>query len=512
MALRLGSASAALLGVGALTVVLAIEAGRTAREHERTAERVIGDYAALGAEGVATRLQGFLASRLYPILGAVSDRPPSSGLALASGLGPAAAALAAGVAWVGRLPANGPLIVTRYQAGPMVDPGLAGAIATARAMLPPSAYFGSVRSGDDLVVFASRAGTLGTAMYGLRLTALAEAVDRFLADDLVLPEALTHGARVGDRVGVRVTVAGREVGRRGELTAGRFHAAQSLGPMFGNLAVAVQLADALAPSLLIGGLPPSRLPLLLGILGLTLALMLAAGHQVRQQERLARLREDFVAGASHELRTPLAQIRLFAETLRLERVRNDEERANALSVIEREARRLEHLVENLLHFSRSERGTLQVAPEAIDLSRVTREIVADFGPLAEKAGVAIRVGGAEGVIGVVDPAAWRQIVLNLLDNAVKYGGPGQVTVDVRPADRNAELAVTDQGPGVVAADREKIWARFERGDAAGAAGIAGTGIGLATVRDLVTLHGGSAWVEDGVPRGARFVVRLPGAP
>src|SRR5205823_8566778 len=108
--------------------------------------------------------------------------------------------------------------------------------------------------------------------------------------------------------------------------------------------------------------PRSRLPLLAGLTVLTAALVLIAIVQLRREHELSRLRADFVSGVSHELRTPLAQIRMFSETLLLGRVRSDDERVRSLEIIDQEARRLTHLVENLLHFSRSERRLTRLAP------------------------------------------------------------------------------------------------------------------------------------------------------
>jgi signal transduction histidine kinase len=115
------------------------------------------------------------------------------------------------------------------------------------------------------------------------------------------------------------------------------------------------------------------------------------------------------------------------------------------------------------------------------------------------------------VIVSVDAEAFRQVMLNLLDNAVKYGPPGQmVTVTLRLVNDVARVAVEDQGPGVAAGDIDHIWAPFYRG-AAHTDVSGGTGIGLTIVRQLVKLHGGQAAVERGLSGGARFVVDLPGA-
>jgi signal transduction histidine kinase len=510
MRLRTGFVTGAMLGIAGLAALLAVEAARTARVHQYTAERVLVDYAGLGAEGVANRLQSFLGARLYPILAAIQDSLPSARAELVAGPAPAAAELAGRVAWVGRLGDAGPLHSVRFDSIPAPGAALPDSIRAASFRLGDAAYYGLLVWGEHLVVFAPLRGEHpSAAAYALPLAEVGTALDRFLEQDPVLPASLTRGASLDGGLSVTLAIAGHRLARRGSADSSRFRATRTLGPTFGRLSVAVGLAESLAPTLVIGGLPRSRLPFLAAVMVLTLALAFAAGLQLRQQERLARLREDFVAGASHELRTPLAQIRLFAETLRLERVRSDAERSRALTVIEREARRLTHLVENLLHFSRAERGTLRLAPETVDLGALTGEIVAEFTPLAEKAGAALRIEGAESLSAQADPAAWRQIVLNLLDNAVKYGGAA-VTIRLAPDGGFLRLSVSDEGPGVPPDDRERIWKRFWRGDAARGAGVTGTGIGLATVRDLVTLHGGECWVEPADPQGARFVVRLPG--
>ena len=141
--------------------------------------------------------------------------------------------------------------------------------------------------------------------------------------------------------------------------------AQSAGQLdaaIGGLRYTVRLRPEAATRLVIGGLPGSRLPLLLGLLAITAALAVAALLQLRREHQLARVRADFVSSVSHELRTPLAQIRLFSETLLLDRIRSEAEGRRALEIIQQESRRLTHLVENVLFFSRAERGTRTASP------------------------------------------------------------------------------------------------------------------------------------------------------
>jgi signal transduction histidine kinase len=240
--------------------------------------------------------------------------------------------------------------------------------------------------------------------------------------------------------------------------------------------------------------------------------MVAALLQLRRQEQLTQLRVDFVSGVSHELRTPLAQIRLFAELLRNGQLRSEEERERSLGIIDEEAQRLTYLVENVLSFSRSEhgRGTVTVEPVAMD--KEIEAAVDAFAPLARFRRAKIKATVERGLVARVDPLALRQIVLNLLDNAVKYGPLGQtVTVSLTGTDATVLVAVEDNGPGVPRGEREHIWEPYYRLGRATEASVGGSGIGLSIVRELVTLHAGRVWVEDGSGGGARFVVEFPRA-
>src|SRR5438445_530399 len=189
----------------------------------------------------------------------------------------------------------------------------------------------------------------------------------------------------------------------------------------------------------------------------------------------------------------------------------------SLEIIDQEARRLTHLVENLLHFSRSERQAHRVAPEPTWMAPLIRSVVEAFAPLAVPRRVRLRADIADGVVAAVDPEAFRQMLLNLLDNAVKYGPEDQsVTVTLAPADAAGRVRITvdDQGPGIPPAERERIWERFWRLERDRGSAVAGTGIGLAVVRELAALHRGRAWIEDppgGHGSGARFVLEVPAA-
>jgi signal transduction histidine kinase len=323
-----------------------------------------------------------------------------------------------------------------------------------------------------------------------------------------VPDDSMGSVIVTDRFGV-------EIYRSAAQYASPFTARDTLGTDMGDLFAHTTLREALADQLIIGGLPRSRLPLILSLLGLTAVLIGIALFQLRRESQLARLRSDFISGVSHELRTPLAQIRMVAETLPLGRVRSDDERRRSLAIIDQEARRLTHLVENLLHFSRSERQTTHITPEPTRLAPLVQEVIDGFAPLAAARGARLAAAVPDDLIVPADPGAVRQMLLNLLDNAVKYGPAGQeIRIGAVRYNGVARLWVDDGGPGIPRADRERVWVRFWRLERDRDSAVAGSGIGLAVVRELAALHHGRAFIDDpapsdGTPPGTRVVIELP---
>src|SRR5262249_29590063 len=151
---------------------------------------------------------------------------------------------------------------------------------------------------------------------------------------------------------------------------------------------------------------------------------------------------------------------MFAETLRLGRVRSEEERQQYLEIIDREARRLGHLVNNLLQFSRT---SPSLALERQALAPLVAETVESFRPVSAGAGARLAPELAPGLEARVDADAMRQVLLNLLDNAVKYGPKGQqVLVRLDSSDGGVRLAVEDEGPGIPPDERERVFERFHR--------------------------------------------------
>jgi signal transduction histidine kinase len=339
-----------------------------------------------------------------------------------------------------------------------------------------------------------------------------DAVRFVLTTQAVLPRTLTRDLAIDSILGVNVTDASHHaVYATSAAVDTRYAAIDSLDPRLGALRFEVAINPAAAGRLIIGGLPRSRLPEVLATAFVAVGLLGLLLYQFRRQEELGRLRDDFVSGVSHELRTPLAQIRLLAELLRMGKVPTEERKERSLRIIDQEARRLSFLVDSILSFTRSQAG--QLFPVSTDVAAEIEEIVSGFEPLAQAHSVRLTTHLERGLVAEVDRGALRQVLLNLLDNAVRYGPTGQnVTITTARAGDTWTIEVADEGPGIPEGERERIFAPYYRMKRDAGGPVGGTGIGLAVVRRLVKQHGGGVHVAstngngDG---GARFVVALP---
>lgn len=274
------------------------------------------------------------------------------------------------------------------------------------------------------------------------------------------------------------------------------------------------------PSLLITDAVFSVLSAL--VLGVML-LRWRAEHQ-RRETAAVQLRSTFVASVSHELRTPLTQVRMYAEMLRLGLLSSADDRAKALGVIEKEAGRLTLLIERALAYVRTGQAAPAPPTESVVVAEAITRALDAITPLASERHVRLRYDVDAALAVAIARDDLHQVLLNLLDNAIKYGPVGQmVQIGAQrdpSADENGRIRITirDHGTGIPVTERETIWQPFRRGYAASAWSTSGTGIGLVVVRDLVERAGGRAFVEDAPPsaengstRGAVFVVELPPA-
>jgi signal transduction histidine kinase len=521
-----------LVATLALATMLAYEAHDASRSHRATAERALTDYAAVAAwelvAGVNDELQSTVGSALAPLTRARATTPYE--LLAAPGL------LAPGADGALRCPASARGDTSRFYF--RVDFRDASLALDGRTVPSPamrqwlidtvSAHARSAYQSDwdYALIVGGPAGETPSAIayavkyaehrapiaaYGFRTCATflgADLIASVMSHRALLPTTVTGGAPIDSLLAITVTSPAGAVVFQNASRDTSSYSAQAPLEEAGGFRVRATVRPRAVQMLALGALPQSRVPVLVGLLTITAAMVGVTVLQLRREHELARLRSDFVSSVSHELRTPLSQILLFAETLNLGRVRTEAERHSATDVIVQEGRRLMHLVENILHFSRAERRMTRLGPERLDFSEAVNGIVADWRPLALAADVTVRVDLTPGIDAMADRGALRQIVLNLLDNAVKYGPTSQtVVVTTAQVRGRARITVEDEGEGIPARERERVFDSFYRLERHANSSIAGSGIGLFVVRELARLHGGEAWIESGAV-GARVVVEL----
>jgi signal transduction histidine kinase/ActR/RegA family two-component response regulator len=231
-----------------------------------------------------------------------------------------------------------------------------------------------------------------------------------------------------------------------------------------------------------------------------------------EAEAANRLKDEFLATVSHEVRTPLNTVLGWARILKSKEL--DQERAeHALDTIERNAMGLARIIDDLLDVSRIVAGTLQLDHYPVNVPSITQAAVDAVRPLAAAKSIQLQYSRDPSAIEVVSGDAGRlqQVVGNLLTNAIKFTPEnGRVHVSVKRAGPNLEVAVEDSGEGISADFLPHVFDRFRQADGATTRRHTGLGLGLAIVRQLVELHGGTVRAESSGPgKGARFTVRLP---
>ena len=236
-------------------------------------------------------------------------------------------------------------------------------------------------------------------------------------------------------------------------------------------------------------------------------------HDVTERHRVERLRRDFVANASHELRTPLTSVRGFVEALEDGALEETAHARRFLGKIRVHADRMAALVSDLLELSRLESGERPVQREPVQPGDVVEEVVASLSEQARGREVTVSTSAAGAPALVTDSDRLRQILENLVENAVKYVAPGgHVAVTARPAEQGAvAFEVEDDGPGIAAEHLPRIFERFYRVDKARSREMGGTGLGLSIVKHLAEGIGATVTVESEVGRGTRFRVTVPAA-
>jgi len=234
--------------------------------------------------------------------------------------------------------------------------------------------------------------------------------------------------------------------------------------------------------------------------------------QAKELEHAMTERSRFFASMSHELRTPINAVIGFSQLL------NDgtygelpEHQKTVVAKVVRSANHLLELINDVLDISKIEAGKLEFFAEPTNISRLVSDTLTSVQLQAEQKGLSLTVEARDDASVTTDPARARQIVLNLLANAVKFTDAGSIIVSVRRSDSaGAEVSVSDTGPGIAPEDQERIFEEFEQSQTASSRG--GTGLGLAISRRLAELLGGSLTVDSQVGRGSTFTLCLPAEP
>ncbi len=369
-----------------------------------------------------------------------------------------------------------------HAARPEVAEALAGGMGHARRPSPST--------GDEELYVALPAADAGVARVSMP-TKQIDAVVRAARRNVLLGSALALASALGiawvfSRSVSRPVEALRDVAR--DIAAGDLERRPSRGGP-GEVGELAQAIDTLAEQL------TARLR------------TLEADQRLLLQ--LETVRRDFVANVSHELRTPLTIAGGFAETLVADDVPPAERRQFAERILGT-TRRMQRIVEDLLDLSRIESGGWVPNPEPIALASLAGEVIASARDAADRKGLTLSFdAGAHATAVNADPTALRQVLGNLVDNAIRHTARGSVTIFTRRYDREIAIGVRDTGTGIPAEHLPRIFERFYRVDPARSRAEGGTGLGLAIVKHLVEAHGGRVTAHSVPGTGTTILARFP---
>jgi two-component system phosphate regulon sensor histidine kinase PhoR len=235
---------------------------------------------------------------------------------------------------------------------------------------------------------------------------------------------------------------------------------------------------------------------------------------LRAERRASELKSDFIANVSHELKTPLSLIRMFGELIATGKHKGEGSAREYAGIITRESERLAHLIDNVLDFARLERGKASYSFAEGRLEEVVERALDVCRYRLEKERLRLRTDIHADLPAVrMDEDAMALVLLNLVDNAVKYAGDGgEVAVKLERVPGGVALSVRDRGAGISVEEQDRIFERFYRATSARARNVRGSGIGLSLVKHIAEAHGGRVTVESVPGQGATFTVYVPAAP
>jgi two-component system, OmpR family, phosphate regulon sensor histidine kinase PhoR len=230
---------------------------------------------------------------------------------------------------------------------------------------------------------------------------------------------------------------------------------------------------------------------------------------ITRLERLEIVRQEFLSNVSHELRTPLTSIMALAETLEAGAISDPSNNLRFLSIIQKNATRMQRLIDDILELSAIEAGNVSVVPETIQLRSLVEDVVASLSASAADRNISVENLVADRARVVADPHRLMQMLTNLIDNAIKFNrDAGTITIQFEHGDRN-RITVADTGEGIPGQHLDRLFERFYRVDRARSRELGGTGLGLAIVKHLAKAHGGEVMVSSRVGEGTQFTIELP---
>jgi two-component system phosphate regulon sensor histidine kinase PhoR len=249
-------------------------------------------------------------------------------------------------------------------------------------------------------------------------------------------------------------------------------------------------------------------------LALILIVILKRSNDAKDNKmrKLETVRKDFVANVSHELKTPVTAIKGFVETLLEGALESREDAHRFLSIILRQADRINAIIEDLLTLSRLEEEEKRslIIIEEIDVVPVLRRVVHDASHAARDKKIGMRLEVPDKLVFPINANLIEQAVLNLVDNAIKYSDSGSnVTIALAQAPTEIVIEIKDSGSGIPEEHLSRIFERFYRVDKARSRKVGGTGLGLAIVKHIAQVHGGMARVQSTVGKGSVFSIHLP---
>lgn len=246
--------------------------------------------------------------------------------------------------------------------------------------------------------------------------------------------------------------------------------------------------------------------LLLGAMLLGILLIL---RDIMREKRLSMLRSDFVSNVTHELKTPLTSIHLFAESVLLDRIKTEPGKKEYLEIIIKETERLKRIINNILDFSKREKGKIEYKAEKVNVTELILSALKDLNYWLVEKNFTVRTELEEDIIIKADRDAIKQVIINLLDNAIKYSGDRrEINIRLSSDNKKIRMEFEDKGIGIPENQLDSIFDKFYRVNETASDGISGTGLGLTVVKEIVEAHNGEISVESKPDEGSIFTVLL----